>query len=54
MSGVSSAIDALVSAFSSVFSILPSSWSSVIIAGISLFLVYIVLKILLDIIGSFL
>lgn len=53
MSGIIDGISSLTSAFQAVFSFLPGGWGEIIVAGISLYLAYVVLKVILDIIGTF-
>ena len=52
--GVFTAIQSLVSALSTILSVLPSSWATIIITAIGLYLTYVVIKLVLDLISTFL
>lgn len=52
-SSISTAIQSVVSAFSTIFSVLPPSWAAIIITAIGVYLTYVVIKLILDIISTF-
>lgn len=52
-SAISTAIESVVSAFSIIFSVLPSSWAAIIITAIGVYLTYVVIKLILDVVSTF-
>ena len=53
ISAVSGAIGSLVNALSTLFNLLPSGFGDILIAALTVYLIYVLLKVILDIIGIF-
>ena len=54
MSEISASLDSLSSAFGTLFSILPPGWGQVLTDALIIFIIFAIVKVGLDLIGSFL
>lgn len=53
ITAVSTAIGSLVNALSTLFNLLPAGFGTILVTALTVYLIYVVLKVILDIIGIF-